>query len=198
MKTLADARDWYIATKKNLARMQRLGERYWNDPSLAAASIWQDDDFRMLEASRIVAETTVSLKPIDDLAVIVMFSVFESRVRDYLIELIGPQAEGIRDPILKEAADDAMQGVKEGSFYRRVLEPLKKQNRVPADLVTQVDQVRDYRNWVAHGRREAPTNNVTPEMAYNRLKEFLAALGITAESEEEPEASAEPGSAPVE
>ena len=83
------------------------------------------------------------------------------------------------------AAEDAIRGVEEGSFYRRVLEPLKRQERVSADLITQVDQVREYRNWVAHGRRDAPTNNVTPELAYERLKEFLAVLGIAAESEEE-------------
>jgi hypothetical protein len=185
MKTLADAWNWYRATKQNLARMQRLGERHWSDPSLTGASIWQDDYFRMVEAANIVAGTTASLQPIDDLAVVVLFSVFESRVRDYLIEMIRPQAQTITDPILKEAADDAMQGVKEGSFYRRVLEPLKNQNRVSANLVTQVDQVREYRNWVAHGRRDAPTNNVSPQMAYERLGEFLAALGITTEAEEQ-------------
>jgi hypothetical protein len=189
MNTLADAWNWYKATKQNLARMQRLGERHWGDPSLTAASIWQDDHFRMVEAPDIVAETRVSLKPIDDLAVVVLFSVFESRVRDYLIELIEPQAEEITDPILKEAADEAMQGVKEGSLYRRVLEPLKRQDRVSADLITQVDQVREYRNWVAHGRRDAPVNNVTPAVAYDRLREFLAALGIAAEAEEEPDRS---------
>ena len=183
MKTLADARNWYEATKRSLARLRRLGDKHWADASLSDASIWQDDYFRMLEAADIVAETTVSLKPIEDLAVVVLFSVFESHVRDYLLELIGPEAKAIANPILKKAADDAIQGVQERSFYLRVLEPLKKQGRVSADLVTQVDQVRDYRNWVAHGRRDAPTNNVTPELAYERLAEFLAALGISTESE---------------
>ena len=188
MKTLADAWNWYTATKQNLARMQRLGERHWGDPSLANASIWQDDRFRMLEAPDIMAETTAGLRPIDDLAIVVLFSVFESRVRDYLLELMEPQAQGITDPILKEAVDDAVQGVKEGSFYRRVLEPFKKQNPNLANLIAQVDQVREYRNWVAHGRRDAPTNNVTPKMAYERLSDFLAELGIAAEAEqEEPE-----------
>jgi len=194
MKTLADAWNWYRATKRNLGRMRRLGSNHWGHPSLEAASIWQDDEFRMLEASDIEAETAASLKPIDDLAVVVLFSVFESHVRDYLVERIEPQANELTDPILKEAADDALQGVKEGSFYRRVLEPLKKQDRVSADLVTRVDQVRDYRNWVAHGRRDAPTNNVTPEVAYERLAEFLAVLGIAAEAEriEPDEAGEEP------
>jgi hypothetical protein len=179
MKTLADAWNWYTATKENLARMRRLGEKHWNDPSLGQASIWQDDHFKMLAAGEILAETNASLRPIDDLAIVVLFSVFESRVRDYLTELIRPEAEAIVDPILKEAAGDAIRGVEEGSFYRRVLEPLKKQERISADLVTQIDQVRDYRNWVAHGRRDLPTNFVNPEQAYVRLEEFLAVLGIT-------------------
>jgi|ERR1051325_2888336 hypothetical protein len=178
MKTLADAWAWYVATKTALTRMRRLGEKHWNDPSLADASIWRDDSFRMLEAVDLVEQTTRSLQPIDDLAVVVLFSVFESLVRDHLKELIEPEAAGIANPILKEAAEDALQGIAEGSFYRRVLEPLKKQGRASAELVTQIDQIRDYRNWVAHGRREEPTNNVTPIMAYGRLTEFLDTLGI--------------------
>ena len=188
MKTLAEAWNWYQATRRNLGRMRRLGTTDWDHPSLEAASLWQDEEFKMLEASDIVAETAASLKPIDDLAVVVLFSVFESLVRDYLVARLHPQADTLTDPILKEAAEDAIQGVKEGSFYRRVLDPLKKQERVSASLVTQVDQVRDYRNWVAHGRRDAPRNNVTPEMAYQRLNDFLSALGIATEPEEpEPE-----------
>ena len=134
--------------------MRRLGRRHWNDPSLKDASIWQDDLFRMLDSAVIATETAASLQPIDDLAVVVLFSVFESQVRDYLVARIKPEAANLTDPILREAADDAIQGVEEGSFYRRVLHPLKEQGRVSADLVTHIDQVRDYRNWVAHGRRE--------------------------------------------
>lgn len=186
MKTLADAWNWYEATKRNLARMRRLARRHWNDPSLKDASIWQDDQFRMLDPAMIATETAVSLKPIDDLAIVVLFSVFESQVRDYLVARIKPEAVMLTDPILKAAADDAIQGIEEGSFYRRVLSPLKERDRVSADLITQVDQVRSYRNWVAHGRREhaSELSNVTPRMAYERLTEFLAVLGIAAEDEQ--------------
>jgi hypothetical protein len=187
MNTLADAWSWYSSTRENLARMRRLGEKHWNDPSLANTSIRQDDRFRMLEADTIVAETNASLKPIDDLAIVVMFSVFESRVREFVIELIRPEAEEIISPILKEAAEEAIRGMREGSFSRCVLEPLKSQKRVSVDLIEQIDQVRKYRNWVAHGRRDLPQNNVTPAQAYARLEEFLAALGITSESEENPD-----------
>jgi hypothetical protein len=48
--------------------------------------------------------------------------------------------------------------------------------------------VRDYRNWAAHGRRDTPTNLITPRAAYDRLKEFLEALDIAVTSERaEPE-----------
>jgi hypothetical protein len=184
MNTLADAWNWYCATKQSLGRMRRLGEKHWNSSTLAHTSTRQDDAFRMLEGAEIVDETEVSLKPIDDLAVVVLFSVFESRVRDDLIERMKPQAAVIHDPILSEAANEAVRGVEEGSFFGRVLEPLKRQHRVSAELVTQVDQVRDYRNWVAHGRREAPTNNVTPLTAFTRLAEFLDALGIAVATEQ--------------
>ncbi len=190
MKTLADAWAWYESTKRNLARMQRLGRKHWDDPSLEAASIWQDDQFRLLEAS----DTTVSLRPIDDLAVVVLFSVFEADVRQFLVARMKPEQESLNDPILKDAAADAVRGVEEGSFYRRVLDPLKAQGRVSGDLVTQVDQVREYRNWVAHGRREreGERNNVTPRVAYERLREFLTALGIAVEAEQ-PESDSSAG-----
>jgi hypothetical protein len=184
MKTLADAWEWYLSTRDNLRRMQRIGQRYWESIPWETAVIGRDDEFRILEASLIEAETKKSLAPIDDLAVVVLFSVFEAVVRSYLVKQIRPEADRLSDPILKQAADEAIRGVEEGSFYRRVLEPLKEQGRVPADLVTQVDQVRDYRNWVAHGGRGRAKNNVDPRSAYERLGAFLDALDIAVEPEE--------------
>lgn len=184
MNSLADAWEWHQATKRSLTRIQRLGERHWDDPSLDGSSLWQDDLFKTLISADIVRDTTASLALIDDLAVVVLFSVFESIVRDYLVQRIKPEAAALSDPILRQAAEDAIRGVEEGSFYLRVLGPLKVQKHVPADLITQVDQIRDYRNWVAHGRRETPTNSVTPRMAYDRLGDFLDALDIAVESEQ--------------
>jgi len=46
---------------------------------------------------------------------------------------------------------------------------------------TGMNQVRRYRNWVAHGRRTAKPAAVDPETAFRRLKEFLDVLGIGTE-----------------
>jgi hypothetical protein len=183
MNSLEDAWHWYVATRTNLERMQRIGRRYWDAIPWETEAIGRDNEFRDLLAADVVAETTASLAPIDDLAVVVLFSVFEALVRSHVVALIRPEADLLSDPILKDAAQDAIRGVEEGSFFTRVLAPLKAQKHLSADLVTQVDQVRHYRNWVAHGRRDAPANNVDPKAAYSRLKEFLAALDLTAESE---------------
>lgn len=183
MRTLGDAWGWYLATRDNLARMQRIGRLYWEKIPWDVHPMGRDDTFRMLEAGEVEQETAKSLAPIDDLAVMVLFTVFEAEVRAYLAARVRPDADRLTDPILREAANDAIRGVEEGSFYLRVLEPLKKQDPALADLVTQVNQVRDFRNWVAHGRRDRPKNNVDPKSAYDRLREFLDALGIATEAE---------------
>lgn len=182
MKTLQEAWDWYEAAQNSLKLMQRIGRRHW-DSIAWDDPLMRDDKFRTLDKMEIEHQTATGLAPIDDLAVVVLFSVFESLVRDFVVRRIRPEASTLSDPILKHAADDAIQGVQEGSFFRRVLEPLKEQSHVAADLVTEVNQVRDYRNWVAHGKRERPTNNIAPKAAYERLKNFLDALGIAVESE---------------
>ncbi len=51
------------------------------------------------------------------------------------------------------------------------------------DLRTQVDQVRNFRNWVAHGRRGGAENEVTPAQSHERLGRFLDLLALS-----EPEA----------
>ena len=177
MTTLAAAWDWYTAARRSLERMRRLGRVHWDRLPWDGA-LGRDDEFRLLLGGTVCEESELGLEPIDDLAVVVLFSVFESVVREYVVRRLRPEADALTDPVLVQAAADAVRGVEDGSFYRRVLAPLKEQGAVPADLVTAVDQVRDYRNWVAHGRRGKPVNNVDPAVAYRRLQEFLSALGL--------------------
>jgi hypothetical protein len=64
-------------------------------------------------------------------------------------------------------------GIEQGSFFK-VLEPYKD---LDANLIEEVNQVRRYRNWVAHGRRTEQPSAVSPATAYDRLKRFLDLLG---------------------
>jgi hypothetical protein len=45
------------------------------------------------------------------------------------------------------------------------------------NLTEEVNQVRRYRNWVAHGRRMEQPAAVDPATAYDRLKRFLNHFG---------------------
>jgi hypothetical protein len=77
------------------------------------------------------------------------------------------------------AAEDAVSAVEFGSFAK-VLDPYKAQGH--ADLIEEVNQVRRYRNWVAHGRRGDQPPSVAPRMAYERLSRCLAIIIVPEET----------------
>jgi hypothetical protein len=173
MNTLDDAWAWYSKTRDNLLRMNRLARRYWRELPWEGA-LGQDNEFRLLEGSDVLDETKYSLDFLDDLAVVVLFSVFEAVIRSDAKLQVESEAAQLTHPILRQAADDALWVVNEGSFAR-VLEPYKALGH--ADLIEEVNQVRKYRNFVAHGRRrhDQPAS-VTPRAAYERLTRLLAVV----------------------
>ena len=188
MKTLMDAWKWYESTRTNLVRMRRLGTHHWANDSLKDASIWSDDRFKEVEAKDIVEETNLGIEPLEDLGVLVLFSVFEAAVRDHLEAIIWPMTSDLGHPILVHAAERVLEGIKQGSFANQVLTPLQDQGRITPQLSDRVKQVRDYRNWIAHGKREPRDTsiiNLDAKEAFDRLKDFLETLSIAVEPERE-------------
>lgn len=47
-----------------------------------------------------------------------------------------------------------------------------------AQLVTQAHAIRDYRHWLAHGKRTAAPPSVAPNAAYATLTSFLQACNL--------------------
>ena len=78
MKTLEDAWRWYVETKHQVTLMRRLAERYWAELPWEGR-LEKDDQFRELDPQRLADDAIFNLTQIDDLAVLVLFSVFESR-----------------------------------------------------------------------------------------------------------------------
>jgi hypothetical protein len=129
----------------------------------------RDDKFANLEGDSVAAGAESCLEHLDDLAVLVLFSFFESELRERVLsEIKSERAKLFHEHIMK-IVDDALEGIENGSFYR-ILEIYKRQD---ADLVEQVNQVRRYRNWVAHGKRSNRPATVDPRMAFERLRRFL-------------------------
>jgi hypothetical protein len=170
MTTLEEAWTWYQAAAQSLRRIERVG-RYRDETSLREV-LGKDEVLRGLTREDLETEAQHAREPLDDLAVLVLFSVFESVVRNAVREQVAAEAKELEHPSLIHAADEAIRAIEDGSFFR-VLEPYKGRD---AGLIEEVNQVRRYRNWVAHGRRGEPQTRVDPRSAYDRLSRFLTLI----------------------
>jgi hypothetical protein len=180
IQSLRDAWDWYKAVKTLVKMMDRVAGRYWSEEvgkKTLEETLHKDNAFKDYEASKIRDLASLVTNHLDDLAVLLLFSVFESTVRDRTLnEMKRELPVAPRHPALQKALADARDAIEHGSFGR-ITETYKSSD---PNLKTLVDQVRKYRNWVAHGRRGTPENNVGPDGALKRLEDFLQLLDATA------------------
>ncbi len=178
MRSLQDAWDWYESMLRLLRIAKRLGSRYWDELPWDGR-IGRDDYFRRLEGSQVASMAEGVLIEFDDLAVFVMFSVFEAIVRDELKMNLQPEIQGLQHPALVRSGRRLLQNISEGSFHANVLELLKRDGndedgqRINS-VIEEVSRVRQYRNWVAHGRQAAERPRlILPRDAFDRLQAFL-------------------------
>jgi hypothetical protein len=153
--------------------MDRLAKKHWAKLPWEG-DLGKDEKFKNLDTAKVTESAQAVLGDLDDLCVLLLFSVFESLVRDRILNEVDAERHLVHHPALVRAIDAMEDDVEHGSFAR-LLEPYK----IPdAGLVEEVSQVRRYRNWVAHGRRSAQPALVDPRVAYERLKRFIALLDI--------------------
>jgi hypothetical protein len=179
MTNLDEAWKWYRAATESMKRLAHLST-HWDDMPERGENVWvdrllSDNVLRHVESAGMAREAKAVDDELADLAVLVLFSVFEATVRDLVAKQINPELAGLRHATLVKAGKDVLRAIEEGSFFQ-ILEPFK--SSATNDLVEQVNQVRRYRNWVAHGRRPEnhPGEEVQPKEAYERLKQFLAVI----------------------
>jgi hypothetical protein len=168
--SLDDAWKWYDAIRTLAGDMSRLAKK-WDDPGLANL-VDVDNRLRYRTAAELEDKANTILKDLDDLAVMMLFSVFEATVRDRAKKDVDREIELIRHPAVRRAVSDLKDAIENGSFGK-VTDAYKKMD---VDLTEQVNQVRRYRNWVAHGRRGEPENRVDPDRAIDRLGKYLTRL----------------------
>src|SRR5437868_8719165 len=80
MNTLEDAWKWYQEAKLQVGLVRRLASEYWSELPWEG-KLGKDDRFRDLERNQLEESARATLGQMDDLAVLVLFSVFESEVR---------------------------------------------------------------------------------------------------------------------
>jgi hypothetical protein len=169
--SLTDAWNWYNEARALARTMERLGAKHWHDLPWDG-DLGRDNHLNELTSAQILDGSKTVLADLDDLCVLLLFSVFEATIRERVLAEVDAELPPLRHVAIKRALDEMRDGIEHGSFFR-VLEPYKA---LDANLTEEVNQVRKYRNWVAHGRRTEQPAVVNPTTAYDRLKRFLEHL----------------------
>lgn len=175
IRSLEEAQNWYLAVKTLAGDMKKLAGK-WDDPALEQV-LSRDNRLRERTASEMITKATTILDDLDDLAILLLFSVFEATIRDLALADVDRETAELRHPAVLSAVKNLKDSIKNGSFSK-VTDAYKSRD---VDLTAQVDQVRKFRNWVAHGRRDEPENSIDPERAIDRLQRYLARFAETEE-----------------
>ena len=166
MNSVDEVWEWYNAARATTQRLARVASKYWDQ-------IEGDNRLRNLDRAKIVADAKLTESPLNDLAIVMMFSVFEAAVRRLLAAQLERELPSITHPMVLGAVRERLETLKTRSFAD-VLKSFSKGGH--ANLAEEVRQVRIYRNWISHGRAGKPVNNVDPQTARNRLNRFLELL----------------------
>jgi hypothetical protein len=135
MIDLEDAWTWYVTTRVQLKLFGRLGRKHWDELPWDG-TLGKDEKLKSLEAEAIVAGSRFCLDHLDDFAVLLLFSVFESVVRAQVLSEVEDEKCRLRHAVIIQIVDGAVQEIEHGSFYR-VLEVFKGRD---AELVEEVNK----------------------------------------------------------
>src|SRR5437867_2755899 len=124
MMTLEAALLWYQETRRVLRLMRRLGHLHWERLPWDG-ELGKDESLKQVEGPQVAGAAHRGLEQLDDLAIVLLFSIFESMVRERIRGEVGEETKSLKHPVLQSAAEEAVQKLDRGSFHQ-VLELLKK------------------------------------------------------------------------
>ncbi len=87
MKTLEEGWKWYQQARSQVRLIHRLASTYWHELPWQG-KLEKDDRFKRLDQRELEEQSQFTLEQMDDLAVLVLFSVFECQIRDQLVSEI--------------------------------------------------------------------------------------------------------------
>jgi len=180
IESLQDAWKWYESVWDLAHDMEHLAG-CCDTPEWTAAMML-DSRLSKRTAAELRDMANAILDDIDDLAVLVLFSVFEASVRAQAVADVDREVGRISHVAILRAIEDLKDAIENGSFAK-VTRAFK---RMDTDLTAQIDQIRKFRNWVAHGRRDEPENRTNPKDAFDRLSRYLRLLAMTSSPGDEP------------
>lgn len=172
IRTLDDAWKWYKAVDRLVRHMRRMAANYWDREELSNL-LSRDSIFRNRTAAAILDDANRIEEDLEDLAVLVLFTVFEAEVRGVAQLDAERLLRETAHPAMLSAARDLEDAIERGSFSKltAAYQPMD------VDMTAQIDQIRDFRNWVAHGRRGPVKNLTKPESAIERMRRYVEKMG---------------------
>src|ERR1700730_18908478 len=102
ISSLDEAWRWYTNVKEQTLAMQALGRKHWNSLPWDG-NLGRDDRLRQIEAPQIVISTKAILADLDDLCVLLLFSVFEAKVRERALVEVAAELPVLRHAALRQA-----------------------------------------------------------------------------------------------
>lgn len=187
MNRLDDAWNWYRRTREVLGLVRSLAKD-WDDGRLPETlHIFKRDEVKQWTGSEIESWANEALEELEDLALVHLFAAFEASIRNRLVVGVEPERDRAEHQFARQAIEKALKEIRIGSFGP-ILDRLATRH---PDLKEQIQQIRRYRNWVAHGKADLEGGGhlprTDPASAYQRLKKFLQLIEDPSVPPREPE-----------
>jgi hypothetical protein len=173
LNPLDPVKDWYATAYDALRDVRRV-------VSQAAPGLVTDrHGFFGAALEDNLARLAEALEQLNRVAVLSMGAVFERTLRDHL-SAIPTAALPAGDPVRDAVREAVVEDIEFWNFSQRLVGVFEA--RVNTDLLGQIRQLIEYRNWVAHGHTlsEPKPLNITPGDAHARLTDFPTQAGVAA------------------
>lgn len=172
MNPLDEIWAWYEAARDSLHLALRV---ITSTPSAAIRPeiIPRESIFQSAHPDEVTQRLQKASQELDDLAIVALWASFEQQVLDHVEQVVSELSKKEKDRLQRSVLKERLKKPRYWHFeevlniYKAIIDP---------QLVGDVKQVLQYRNWVAHGRTSPMPPNIVPRAAYERLKDFLDRL----------------------
>ena len=172
--------DWYLGVRETAAAARRIAH-LWD--SLTDAVVPPDERARLPSGEQLDAAAGTALQAVEQIAVLHLFATFEAMLRDHVLAQIESERTAFTPahPLLVNAMASLDRRVDQGNISELLDSYAAGADIKLRELLADVREVREYRNWVAHGSRGVPPigSGMTAQVAKDRLEDFLFAIRAT-------------------
>src|SRR5205085_1972110 len=103
--SLADAWRWYEGARLLAQTMERLGKKHWNNLPWEG-DLGHDNHLKQLTSAEILSGAQSVLDDLDDLCVLLLFSVFEATIRERVLAEVEAELPALHHVAIKRALDE--------------------------------------------------------------------------------------------